>query len=255
MKLLQYFIKAACFFLLICFSVAPVMGQKLKMVKENDTANVFGKTLTYTTRESIEQYFYFDNPYDSSTFWKMQCIKSVSKVTTYEDLCFGEKDYSGNCQHFSNGDTNYVTYNTEVRGKGQGEVKVAVKLLRTYGQPYLDSGVGKFHYILRTAWGQAVDSFDVIVNFLPDPIIPTGISDAAHPGVFTVYPNPAMDVVNIKIKDHMTGTLRIMDYTGKVVLESPVSDCVQVAHLDNGIYIVELKNEERSYTQKLLIDH
>lgn len=76
-------------------------------------------------------------------------------------------------------------------------------------------------------------------------------------GVFSVYPNPAQDVVNIKLQDDLDITLvsaMFYDLTGKVVLSTDnLSQPINVEKLATGTYILSITDtENKNYTQKFI---
>lgn len=73
---------------------------------------------------------------------------------------------------------------------------------------------------------------------------------------FTMYPNPANESVTIDIPVNASGDMMIMDITGKVVLQQPVTGIEQQVALTNipeGMYLVQLTLGGQSIIQKLLI--
>ena len=76
-------------------------------------------------------------------------------------------------------------------------------------------------------------------------------------GVFSVYPNPAKNIVNIQLKDNLNVTLKsalVYDLTGKLVLTTTdVSQPINVEKLATGTYILSISDtQNRSYTQKFI---
>ena len=76
-------------------------------------------------------------------------------------------------------------------------------------------------------------------------------------GVFSVYPNPAKNVVNIQLKDNLNVTLKsalVYDLTGKVVLQTnELNQPINVEKLATGTYILSISDtDNRSYVQKFI---
>jgi hypothetical protein len=72
---------------------------------------------------------------------------------------------------------------------------------------------------------------------------------------FSVYPNPAKNVLNIKSNDSITmKNAFVYDLNGKLILSSSiVNDSINVDSLSTGSYILILKDDnEKEYTQKFL---
>ncbi|MEO5777835.1 MAG: FG-GAP-like repeat-containing protein [Flavobacterium sp.] len=76
-------------------------------------------------------------------------------------------------------------------------------------------------------------------------------------GVFSIYPNPAKNVVNIQLNDNLSVTLKsalVYDLTGKLVLQTnQLNQPINVEKLTTGTYILSVSDtENRSYTQKFI---
>lgn len=70
---------------------------------------------------------------------------------------------------------------------------------------------------------------------------------------FSVYPNPATDVVYIE--NAVESNLRVIDMTGKVVVErniQSINEAVGVSQLEKGIYFVEITKDGIKNVQKLI---
>jgi len=75
---------------------------------------------------------------------------------------------------------------------------------------------------------------------------------------FSVYPNPASDVLNIKFDANSETSINLMDLTGKVVASQnaqagAVTTEFQLYDLNAGIYFVNVKSSNGSATQKVVI--
>lgn len=76
-------------------------------------------------------------------------------------------------------------------------------------------------------------------------------------GVFSIYPNPAKNVVNIQLKDNLSVTLKsaaVYDMNGKVVLTATdLTQPINVENLANGTYILSITdNNNKNYGQKFI---
>jgi hypothetical protein len=70
-----------------------------------------------------------------------------------------------------------------------------------------------------------------------------------------VFPNPANEYLNIS--DHSIDELRIIDFSGAIILKTEISNGtpVNIKNLPNGLYLVELKNSKYHYFEKLVVIH
>ena len=59
---------------------------------------------------------------------------------------------------------------------------------------------------------------------------------------FEMYPNPANEWLNIKVKDPFTGEFKIYDMQGKLLVNENLvgSDQISIADLSAGMYIVQI---------------
>ena len=76
-------------------------------------------------------------------------------------------------------------------------------------------------------------------------------------GVFSIYPNPAKNIVNIQLQNNLNVTLTsalIYDLTGKVVLTTDnVTQPIDVEKLATGTYIMSISDTTgKSYPQKFI---
>ena len=62
---------------------------------------------------------------------------------------------------------------------------------------------------------------------------------------FSIHPNPANEIITIKSKNQLSySSISIYDLSGKMVLELfTETEQIDISNLDNGIYFLELKNE------------
>ncbi|GAB4202358.1 MAG: hypothetical protein Fur0023_08180 [Bacteroidia bacterium] len=74
----------------------------------------------------------------------------------------------------------------------------------------------------------------------------TGIESIVNAGVVNIYPNPTKDVLNIVTNNTDIKHIRIMDVSGRVLLESTTND--SDIHLNinfsNGLYVLEIRTDK-----------
>lgn len=89
----------------------------------------------------------------------------------------------------------------------------------------------------------------------------TGIEDGTKNIKLNLYPNPANNLLNIRIslKDAAEGTLRIVDVNGKVIWNrkfesrSVLEDKIDVSQFPNGVYAFWLETEKERLVKQILI--
>ncbi|MBN2891899.1 MAG: endonuclease [Bacteroidales bacterium] len=84
---------------------------------------------------------------------------------------------------------------------------------------------------------------------------PTAVNEISND--FSIYPNPAENMVNIEISNVFSATtIKIIDITGKVVFETDKAmslNAIDVSGFKTGVYLVEVRNEVSVERQKLII--
>ncbi len=101
----------------------------------------------------------------------------------------------------------------------------------------------------------------VNLNFNPS----VGIADVnASPVSVNVYPNPANDQIswNVKLQNSTSMNISLIDINGKVVFNKTVkgkvasySDTLNVSEFANGVYTLQVKSNETTNSQKIVIAH
>jgi hypothetical protein len=79
---------------------------------------------------------------------------------------------------------------------------------------------------------------------------------------FTIYPNPSNGIINIAGNFNQIESIKIYDLKGSLVFTSNLSKnketstykILNVDHLQNGIYVLSYKIDNRKITKKLIIN-
>jgi hypothetical protein len=86
----------------------------------------------------------------------------------------------------------------------------------------------------------------------------TSIAENPTPTSFTMFPNPASDILNINsISDVSNTTLEILNAVGQVVKTDRIIDSnltVSLKDFSAGIYFVKLSNEKGQTVSKLIVE-
>lgn len=81
--------------------------------------------------------------------------------------------------------------------------------------------------------------------------------------VFKVYPNPSNGIVNISINNNHSGKidLKVYNFYGKTIkdynfikLSNNFSNSIDLSHLSNGVYLIQIITDEKEYTKKIVIN-
>ena len=180
---------------------------------------------------------------------------------------------------FNNGNTNrWVNVNLRGIQSNRNGIGARIEIHGTWGQQirYVQSGTGFRNMSTLSAHfgiGQATTINRIVIKW-PSGIIDTVNNvtsnqnllvvegstlaiDTFNNGVFSIYPNPAKNVVTIQLKNNLNVTLKsalVYDLTGKEVLSTnDLSQPINVEKLATGTYILSISDtENRSYTQKFI---
>ena len=86
----------------------------------------------------------------------------------------------------------------------------------------------------------------------------TGVSELTNKADFTIYPNPAYDVINVKADININGSVySITNQAGMVLLKGKITNentSIDISSLDNGIYFLHF-GETNQNTYKLIKNH
>lgn len=126
-----------------------------------------------------------------------------------------------------------------------------------------------FNYTVPTAYD--IDRIHVVIVVLDADTGYVVNSNSAYAGSlsvdnldmtsgFSVYPNPANDIVNLQINQDGKYAVKIYDITGKEVLAkapefltSSSTLPLNVSSLSQGMYIISIEGESQSFSEKLII--
>ena len=88
---------------------------------------------------------------------------------------------------------------------------------------------------------------------LPD-LTPTSVTNLTE-ARFDFYPNPANGYITVRTEE-LGGTLRILDISGKLMLNEKMVQPVQridLSGIKSGMYFISVEKESTRMTQKLII--
>ncbi len=130
----------------------------------------------------------------------------------------------------------------------------------------LSTGEYSYKYFLNEGWdsGEWTDAPDRQITILSDTTIvntwgvPEGgtFIDRVKPGSAHVFPNPAIDYLNIHAGSAIN-RIRIMDITGRIVFNQPFNHSavqIPVVSFETGLYVVQVYTLDGLMTRKLMIN-
>jgi plastocyanin len=104
-------------------------------------------------------------------------------------------------------------------------------------------GVGTHYYVCSPHASSGMKGIIIVQN-------PTGITDNNLPPDFTIYPNPADNLMTIRTNNNLTGNqFVITDQTGRQVFNGKLVDDatpVNISQLTPGIYFVQIAGQRNN---------
>ena len=82
--------------------------------------------------------------------------------------------------------------------------------------------------------------------------IKSDVDELNNEDLFTVYPNPAKDVIKIKINLYDNEDVIIYDILSRVVIKSNINESIDISKLELGIYYISIKINNVNYLEKLI---
>lgn len=70
---------------------------------------------------------------------------------------------------------------------------------------------------------------------------------------FSYYPNPAVDFINLELKNNKFVSYSITDINGKIISKNKISKQINVSTLKNGIYFLILENNNEKIYKKFVV--
>jgi endonuclease I len=207
----------------------------------------------------------------------------------------GNKDFAnGGVQHSEATGCYYTTYTWEPRDEVKGDVArmifyMMVRYEGTNGEPDLEvvdwvnsapePHHGKFADMYQWHQDDPPDAFEINRNeviysyqnnrnpFIDHPEFlilvydPTNAVNDRYVGSFSVYPNPANDLVHLRINELPTSTASVVirDLMGNEVYSGNEGfhgseASIEVSELSEGLYFISLGFSDKHYTNKLVIN-
>jgi hypothetical protein len=83
----------------------------------------------------------------------------------------------------------------------------------------------------------------------------TGIHDITGEQIFTVFPNPSSDYIEIRFMDDYTGSIQVLNDMGLLILSQKGQgkmNRINMHGLAKGMYFIKIQADERCYQQKII---
>ena len=170
------------------------------------------------------------------------------------DISNGWQEYFGTFD-ISSGSMNQISISTISSFVNNGTTPVIDPINRKY--IYSSSSPGPV-IIIDLDNGTVVNSFSYSNGFYPRHFAylnneMTGISEENIISTFEVYPNPTSHQLSIVTDQLNINEVHIIDITGKIVKKIILDlNSINVADLNNGIYIIRVITEKDALTKKFV---
>jgi hypothetical protein len=88
----------------------------------------------------------------------------------------------------------------------------------------------------------------------------TSVTQTSGASFINVFPNPADDVINIRLSNAVNGTLSVLDMTGRQLMQQSVGNNISTysfntTNLAGGIYMITLATDKTVETTKITVTH
>ncbi len=118
------------------------------------------------------------------------------------------------------------------------------------GLPAFQNGIETFQIVIEVRCNAGPEAF-YFDNIIFDGLL--GLSEN-NKNLFSLYPNPANDMVNISSKINGDKNIVVYNVLGKQVINTNLAgERLDVSALSSGVYIVKINQEGNSSTKKLVI--
>ena len=239
----------AIYTLLLTFAVSSTMAQNLEIYAHGQTTDISGTTITIAngSGSNAEAHYSFDlkNVSGATLNLKVQRHKISETAGSSDYLCWGI-GLTGNC-YASSSVSPMDPYTSPDSAPFDNNV-IGGEALKSYYTPAI-YGITHYRYIIINSDDDSkVDSVDVIYDNV------LGLDD--NKVDFSVYPNPANNILNISISENNT-SISIFDIVGKNVVTMKLENgknILNIESLNSGVYFYSIKkNGQLIETKKLIV--
>ena len=232
----------------LTFSLLVQAQDQIEIFYEGTTTDLSSGNGSYqvtaSTNAEIAKHFEIKNISGSTKTWKITRYR-INEIGTWSDYMCWDLCFTANAMS-----TNPWTSSTSLTLDDNTS-----QILNTYVTPD-DNNPGTVtyrYYVTEMDGTTLVDSVDLVVTFALDVA-------AITPEVsVNVSPNPATDYITIKAGGSESGTVRIVDVLGTVVLQevfSASSKKINVSNFRNGVYFVIVEPENgKAVNKKIVVRH
>jgi hypothetical protein len=115
------------------------------------------------------------------------------------------------------------------------------------------AGYGLYRYYFYDVVNNAyVDSLDLAISYV------LGVAQQKNTPSVTIAPNPADENVTITLNTDHSSSVKVVDALGKTVLNETISNgtkSLNTSDFKNGVYIVLVESDGKTFNRKLIVRH
>ena len=233
---------------LFAFGTVVANAQSVEIITAGTTTDISGTTITIEGGESLHETFDVKNVSGGDLTLRIERVKisEISGATDY--ICWGANSTTGTCYPSSSVAPYdpFVTPDEAVISNG------SVGWLQVYYNANGTPGTSLYRYYVVDDADVRLDSIDV------ENISTVGVEDELENLSVSVYPNPATDVVNIKMNNNVNNvSVIIYNILGEAVATKNLIagvNTINTSEFNSGVYFYAIRhNNEVIETKKLVI--
>lgn len=121
---------------------------------------------------------------------------------------------------------------------------------------YTNLSDGSIHQTISQLWDNATNDWINAQRTMYTYTIPMSILDV-NDLLFTLYPNPSKNVLNITLGNDENAVVKVLDMQGKVLISTPAfvsSTSLNISELSSGLHILHLQQGSKITTTKFVKD-
>lgn len=198
---------------------------------------------------------------NSSDFW-LQIYSYDSEAQSSDPIAMLVFDYSGFIYIYDPATEEYTNSNVSFEANTAYTVKILFSTNGTLSYYLDDELLGEITPDASLLTGYYYHTFaidDYASNWYVDKIavnVPTATTQSVEETMFSVYPNPSNNIVNIANAKAQINGIKIVDINGRTVKANDFAGVsnvqVNISDLANGVYLMTINSDKGTVTKKIV---
>lgn len=226
----------------------------------NDITESYGEYITYNDFTTTNEYLYYTIRFQNVGTAEAINVRIENTLSTLLDVNTLELLHTSHdaVMHEVNGQITWTFDDINLPAESQDEagsngyVLYKIKLVAGYNIGTIIPNTAEIYFDFNAP---------VITNTFNTEFVEHNLSvNEFSLNTFTIYPNPAKDILYIKTNTTLTGStsIKIIDIQGKQIITKTIDSSVKnsqlnISSLQKGIYFVKLESQNKVETKKLII--